>query len=320
MNSIRSLKLPLVLALSLSGVACGASAAMSTPQALADHLSRSFEQADFEALDRSFALRGAPALARAMLHDMALDCSGRLRCAVSVVPLNEEWRERAAQMRAEEGVVAVDEVLGLLKLDGKSRSPQEGMSESLKLEVPYARVDGQYQVAGMRYTEEKLAELRSQTAWQVAEAHLACCVYDFSTREQDPDFLKRASKLPADGGAAGAELLARTEATAQALAARDPDAYAALEPEVGMLLYGPTDWEGNAVPLALRQRKIQTAGLTELVEVTVLGGWQLDDQALLVVEGRNGAGSEIRGVQRMSFREERWRPLSRDFNEIPSEQ
>lgn len=302
------------LLLTLFVSACG-SGSRSTPQGLADALSQALDRGDFAALDDLVAFHGAPAQMKSMLHEMSLDC-GRLRCEVSPIKIDDVWRAESEALKANKGLEFQYEVVGLLELHGTSRDPSPENRESFKARIPYALIDGQYRVVSMRFSPDKLSELQATSAEQAAATTLAKGIYDFEAGELRTDFAERASELPADGGEPGAAWQTLVQARAEAIRNRDPDAYAALD-EVGAVLYGATDWSGRPVAIELRQRKILAASLTDVIDSRVLGGWQLGNTAILVIEGRNGGGSTIRGAQFMRLSAGGWVPHARDLIEIP---
>ena len=80
---------------------------------------------------------------------------------------------------------------------------------------------------------------------------------------------------------------------AAAIKANDADAAAKASGPFGARLYA--DDEGKPLPPAVRQLILRSQTPRAIVDARVLGGYVKDDDALLIIEGTNGAGSTIRG-------------------------
>ena len=86
------------------------------------------------------------------------------------------------------------------------------------------------------------------------------------------------------GSAAGAAFLARTKAMAAALKANDINAMIKAEGGGARYRYADVDIDtGKPISLQQRELRMQSWMNREIVDVKVLGGYQLDDFAILIV-------------------------------------
>jgi hypothetical protein len=85
----------------------------------------------------------------------------------------------------------------------------------------------------------------------------------------------------------------------------------------GKVVLGPTDYAGKPVAIEARKRKLAAQALRWETEAQVLGGWVKDKVAVLVIEGKNGAGNIVRGAQLMEQGAGGWDTSAADFVEIP---
>lgn len=72
------------------------------------------------------------------------------------------------------------------------------------------------------------------------------------------------------------------------------------------------------MPQAVRLRKLRAQAQRFLLEATVQGGWIKGDTAVLVIEGKNGAGSTERGGVLMTRENNTWREGGYLTIEIPA--
>jgi len=102
-------------------------------------------------------------------------------------------------------------------------------------------------------------------------------------------------------------MLVKTSAALYAAAqAGDPDAAAASGNDFAKLMLSATDFSGKPVALEVRKAKLRTQALRFLHDVRIGGGWQHGDEAVLLVDAKNGAGWIERGALFLSKRDGGW--------------
>lgn len=271
-----------------------------TPQLLASDLQTAFERGDMDAVKRRAALDGAPADLQFFLFDQVRECaSAEMVCTATAGPLDEEFKKSLAEWAAE-GVESPYPAEGLILLAAKESG------SSGKLEMPYAKVDGKYRLISQRYTAAKLAALRATTNEQLLQQLLDAGIYDSATGERRTDWKDDATTLPADGGEAGQALTRNAAALHAAVQAKDPDAAANSGDGFAKQVLAANGYDGKPVPLEVRKAKLQTQSLRFLHAVKVQAGWQRGDDALLLIDARNGIGWIERGAVLLSKQEGQW--------------
>ena len=299
------------LLLALGATACQGA---GDPQRLAKALQDALAKGDADAVLASADMRGAPAMAVFMLADLPSDCDDGAVCTVSVKPLDAEWKADNEKQMLEQGAEWGVTPEGLIAISAKDAGEGGGSSE---MSLPYAKVDGQYRIVIGRYTAARLAELKATTPQAAALKTLEGGIYDSAAGERDTTWATTAEVLPADGGEAGAAFLAKVQAMAAAIMAKDPDAAAIAGGDWGAAVLGATDYAGKPVPLELRKRKLRAQGTRMLVDARVLGGWRKGATAVLVIEGTNGVGNIVRGAQLMELADGTWTDAGKDVIEFP---
>lgn len=282
----------------------------SSPERLVATLQEALAKGDVDAVLACASLEGAPAMAVFMLADLPNDCDDGTVCTVANKPLDAEWKAENARTMAEQGAVWSVEPEGLVAISAK----EEG--GSMDLSLPYAKVDGQYRIVIGTLSPEKRAELEATTPRAAAEHTLELGIYDDAAGERDLSWKTTAAALPADGGEAGAAFLAKVAAMAAAIKANDPDAAAATG-EWAARVFGAKDYDGTAIPLEVRKRKLRAQATRQLVEARVLGGWRKGDTVVLVIEGTNGVGNTVRGASLWQLADGKWQDQGQDVIEIP---
>jgi hypothetical protein len=287
--------------------------AASSPQGLAGAMQQALRKGDTDAVLASADLRGAPAMALFMLADLPNDCDEGATCTVTVKPLDAEWKAQDAQQMTEQGAEWGVAPEGLIAIETREPGPT-GSSSSLQL--PYAKVAGEYRIVIAHVTTARRAELEATTAQAATLKTLAGGIYDNTAGERDTTWTTTATPLAADGGEAGAAFLAGVHAMAAAIKANDPDAAAAAGGDWGRLVLGANDYAGKPIPREQRVRKLRSQAMRLIVEAKVLGGYRKGDSVVLVIEGRNGAGNIVRGAQIMDLIDGKWSDAGKDVIEV----
>lgn len=297
----------------LALAACGG----ENPERLAQRVEAALEGNDAEALVANADLAQAPAMLHFMLMDMPGDCGADVVCKVTFKPLDPEWEKERREMLAQQGVEMPAQLAGVLEVTGREAGKPETDKPQMTVSMPVAQVDGKYRIVAGRFTAAKLAELQATTAEAATEKMFAEGIYDQATQSKDTEWKSKATALPADGGDPGKAYLAEVSAVSAAVEANDPDAAAKALGDWGEAVLGATDYRG---PVAMpdRQRKLKAQATRFVLEAKVLGGWQLGDTAVLVVEGRNGVGATVRGPLLMRLENGTWQRAGDDMVEIPA--
>ncbi len=297
-----SLFAPLLLLPVLS--ACGSS---HTPEQLARDVEAALQSGDIDAFVAQVDFAGAPAMMQYMMLGMVDECSGEIRCSITVAATDKEFEAKAAREMAEDGAEMPYPIAGLLELKGEPREgAAEGNGFSMSSRMPFALVGDRYRIASGRYTAARMAELQATTAESAAAATLERGVINPNTGDIDPGWVDRAERLPPGGGEVGAAWLARVRAVAAAAAAGDPDAALEASGEWGHRIFSKTDYFGKEVPMESRKRQLRAEQVRMVVDAEVLGGYRLDDLAVLIIEGRNGVGGIVRGAQFVKLTDSGW--------------
>ncbi len=278
------------------------------PEQLAHKLENALKSADIDAEMALLDARGVSAQAQFFYRDLVNDCLS-MSCVVSVGPLSSEFKERAAKQLQTESLEFVVAPEGVLKVTGESANKQEHMA----MEMPYAKVDGQYKIIANIYTPAKVAELSAKTAQAVADELLANGVGD----PPDKEWKNKAHALAVGGGEAGAMLVARNNAMVAAARANDPQAMVTALGQVGQIIYGDKDYKGTPIPLKNRQLKLRAQSVRFDYDMKVVGGYALDDVYALIYEARDGAGWTVRGCNLGTLKNGQWQAIASNEIAIP---
>ena len=253
------------------------------------------------------------------------DCNEGVACSVTVKPLDDAWRKEdtsGRERQKSEWRVAPE---GTLRVGGKSDAKPgakvgevAGAARSIEVELPYARIGDQYRIVVAALQPAERARLVATSASAAAEATLAQSSRFAGLDISGKEWKAKAKALPTDGGNPGAAYLAYVGEIAAAIKAKDVDALTAATGDVGQFLFGANDFAGKAVSLDKRQRKMRAQSVRMEVEAKVLGGYVLDSNALLIVEGRNGFGNVVRGAKLMELKNGVWVHGGGDLLEIPA--
>jgi hypothetical protein len=306
----------------LSGLLLAAAhrAEADSPDALARRIQEALRTGNADAL-----VANAPGLDRALavqqfaLYDLLNDCGPGIVCAAAARPLDPAWEAQQREVMAPAGVELSARPAGLIEIVGRAAKETDATKISMKASLPYASVGGRLGIVSARLTPARLAELSALTPQAAAQATLAAGVFDSMTGETDPQWVKKAKALPADGGEPGRAFLAGVQASAAAVKARDVAAAAAARGDWGKQVLGPTDFAGRTRTPAEQQNRLRAQALRFVVEARVLGGYELGDLAVLTVEGKNGAGARVLGALKMRRENGAWQEVdSTSLVEVPS--
>lgn len=277
--------------------ACG-----STPESFAAQVQQAFESGDMDRVLAFSAIDDAPADLRFFLLDQVRECGeATTTCTAQAEPLDEKFKQSLGELGAQ-GLESPQMPEGLIVLTTREADGQG----SGQLKMPYAKVGGQYRLISQRYTAAKLTELRATTNQQLLDQMLAAGIYDMTAGERRTDWKDTATALPADGGEPGQMLVKTSAALYAAAQAGDPDAAAASGNDFAKLMLSATDFSGKPVAHEVRKAKLRTQALRFLHDVRIGGGWQRGDEAVLLVDAKNGAGWIERGALFLSKRDGGW--------------
>ena len=237
------------------------------------------------------------------------NCSNGFDCKVSRGAVTDDFNKSMAGDRENDGRELPIAAGGLLSIDTSYKDANSEAKDTFLL--PYAKVDGSYKVIAASYTATQLHELQAKSAQAVAAEQLAAGI------DGDPDWRRKATKLAADGGEPGKQLVAHVAAIAKAFKERDYARLITLGGVRAKYLYAEKDSTGAIVPAKKRQLLLQGQQVQELVEVNVLGGYQQGDTAVVIIEGHNGAGWIVLGLYQMQTIDGKWLPQQPLISEIP---
>lgn len=277
-------------------------ACSGTPESLATQLQTALEKGDMDAVMALARIDDTPAQLRFFLLDQVRECGmASTVCTASAQPLDEEFKQSLGGL-AEQGLESSAQPEGIILVQAK----ESDGSGSGKLQMPFAKVDGKYRLVAQRYTAAKLAALRATTNAQLLDQMLAAGIYDDASGERRTDWKDSATALPADGGEPGQALAKSAAALHAAVLAKDPDAAANSGNSFAKLIFADKDFEGKPVPLEVRKAKLHTQGLRFLHDVKVGGGWLRGNEAILLVDAKDGIGWIERGAVFLTKDGEGW--------------
>lgn len=279
----------------------GPAGAASSPEALARALQQAMQAGDMTAAAALADLERAPTDLRFFYFDQVRECATESTCTTSIAPLDAEYRARLREQAQEVGA-EVPDVAGLVVVSVKSADG----TGSGSMKMPYAKVGKGYRIASLRLGEAEIAARRAKDGETLLQELLAKGIHDSATGERRTDWATAATRLPADGGAAGKAFVQQIRAMAAAVDAKDPDAAARAGGRWAAMVFGGQGYDGKEVPLAQRQDKLQVQSLRMLRDVKVLGGYQLGSDAALAFEARDGIGWTERGAIVLSREGEDW--------------
>ncbi len=306
-------------------ISWSANAAADSTQQFVSDIERAIKARDDKALLARADLSHASAMNAWFLIKLIGDCDEGVACSVTVKPPDDAWRKEDSSIRERQKTEWRVAPEGTLRIAGKSDAKPgakvgevAGAARSIEVELPYARIGDQFRIVVAAFRPAERARLLATSATAAADATL-----EQSSRFAGQDISGKAWKakakaLPSDGGIPGAAYLAYVGKIAAAVNAKDVDALTAATGDVGQFLFGAKDFAGQAVPLDKRQLKMRAQSVRMVVEAKVLGGYVLDSDALLIVEGRNGLGNVVRGAVMMDLKNGIWVQSGSNLLEIPA--
>ncbi len=292
-------RLSQIALLSVLLIASGGQAA-STPDGLIKALQVALDKGDFEAALKLADIADAPAELHFFFLDTVRECASEATCTASTAAADDALRQRL-KAQAEQLHAQAPAIEGVVKVDVKSRDG----SGSGTMEMPYANVGGEYKLTSIHFTDAEFAALRSKSDQALLDELFAQGIRD-AEGESRTDWATAATKLPADGGEAGKAFVAQTTAMSAAVDARDPDAAMHSGGQMATIVFRDKDFEDKPIPLVDRKQKLHVQSLRMLRDVKVNGGYQLGDDAVLMVEARNGIGWIVRGPIVLSRDGDNW--------------
>ncbi len=284
---------------SLSLCSCGGAA--SSPESLAKELQKAMNHGDFAVALALADIGDAPAELRFAYLDQVLECSSGSKCVATIAPMDAAFRQSLADQAKEIGADPLD-AEGRIVLTSKAADG----TGSGSMQMPFAKIGGSYKIASLHVSSAELAKQRERTGEDLLKEMFAGGIYDSASGTRRTDWESAATKLPADGGTAGAALVRQTQVMAAAVAAKDPDAAMHAGGRWAMLVFADKDYDGKPIARELRQRKLYVQSLRMLRDVKVRGGYQLGDDAALIIEARNGVGWIERGAVLLSRDGDNW--------------
>jgi hypothetical protein len=263
----------------------------SNPEALAKKLAAAIKAGDMDAALALYDTHHGLSADRGNYMREVLGCFEEFSCTISPGPLDEDFKKELAKDDSERELDFDPAPEGQMNIVKKPRNAQ---SQERKVWRPYAKVDGTYKITDGLVTKAWRAQHQGMTAQSITDEMLAEGAF-LPTGRRDPAWKGKASVLPPGGGEVGAALIARVKAMTAALKANDVNAMIAARGIIGKYEYPEKDSDDRPVSLRRRQLLMRANMMDELVDVTVLGGYQLDNLAVLVIEGHQGDGWVVLG-------------------------
>lgn len=282
---------PLILATTLFATLTMAACAQASlpPEALAKSLQSALDKGDFEAARQLAEIDSAPAQLHFLYFDTVSKCASEATCTVTTAVADDGFRQEL-KAQAEQLHAQAPAVEGMVKIAVKSKDGK-GSSD---MEIPYAKVGGNYKLTSIHFSPAEFAALRARSDDALVEELFAQGIRDDSG-EMRTDWATAATRLPADGGDPGKAFVAQTKAMSAAVDAGDPDAAMLSGGQIAKTVFRDKDSDGKPIPLADRKRKLHVQSLRMLGDVKIKGGYQLGYYAVLLIESRNGIGWVERG-------------------------
>lgn len=304
----------LALLLPLAAGWSASSQAAATPKALANAFQGALDTGDFEAARKLADIDHAPAELHFFFFDTVRECSVDSSCKVALAAVDTELRQQLAE-QAKSLNAETPAVEGVVAVDVKSRDG----SGSGTMKMPYAKVGSDYKLVSIHFSPAQFGVLKAKTNDSLAAEFFAQGIIPSGKTESRTDWASAATLLPADGGEPGKAFLAQTRAMAAAVDAKDPDAAMKSGGQLAEIIFRDKDFEGKPIPLADRKSKLHVQSLRMLRDVKVISGYQLDNDAVLIIEARNGIGWIVRGPVMLMKESGSWDRAGSNFVSYPAD-
>ncbi len=291
-----------LLVTSALAIALSNAQAASTPAQFAKQVEATLKKGSVEELLKLGEFQRVHPQALFFLIDLVPECSMLSTCTVSAAAYDKAAAAQDKTSQAEQGFTFAKPPQGVLKISMKSL---DGSSSGTS-EMPFALVGSELKILAGEYTAEKLAQLRAKSQETLLAEFFASGIYDSATNERRTDWQKIATKLPADGGPAGAWLSQSVTKTYQAAIKGDIAGVIKAGGRREAIIYAEKDFDGKAIPKALILLKIRAQTVRNLMQVKVLGGYQYGDDVVLMIEGKTPNGWLVRGPTLLSRDGESW--------------
>ena len=276
--------------------------AASTPAQFAKQVEATLKKGSVEELLKLGEFQRVHPQALFFLVDLVPECSMLATCTVTAAAYDKTAAAQDQASQAEQGYTFAKPPQGLLKISMKSNDG----SSSGDSTIPFALVGSELKLLAGEYTAAKLAQLRAKTQETLLDEFFASGIYDRTTNERRTDWKKIAKKLPADGGAAGQWLTQSVAQSYQAASKGDIAGVIAAGGRREAIIYAEKDYDGKVVPKALLLLKIRAQTVRNLMQVTVLGGYQYGDDVVLMIDGKTPNGWLVRGPILLSAEGKSW--------------
>ena len=305
---------PLLAVLLPLAAGCSASSqAASTPKALASAFQSALDKGDFAAARKLADIDDAPAELHFFFLDTVRECSVESTCKVSTAAADDELRQQLAE-QAKSLNAEAPKVEGIIAVDVKARDG----SSSGSMKMPYAKVGSDFKLVSIHFSPAEFAALKAKTDESLVAEFFAQGIIPSGKTSPRADWATAAKPLPADGGEPGKAFVAQTRAMATAVDAKDPDAAMKSGGQLAEIIFRDKDFEGKPIPLADRKSKLYVQSLRMLRDVKVSGGYQLDNDAVLIIEARNGIGWVVRGPVMLMKESGSWDRAGSNFVSYPA--
>ena len=296
----------------LGAAACGQAA--STPEGLAKSLQSALDKGDFEDARKLADIDDAPAELHLYFLDTVRECSSESACTVATAAADAELRQQLGEQAKSLNAEAPD-VEGMITVAIKSKDG----SGSGTMKMPYAKVGGDYKLVSIHYSPAEFAALRAKSNEALVQELFAQGIRASGNAEPRTDWATAATRLPADGGEAGKAFVAQTRAMSAAVDARDPDAAMRSGGQMAAIIFRDKDFAGKPIAPAERRKKLHVQSLRMLRDVKITGGYALGDDAVLIIEARDGIGWIVRGPVLVSSNGGVWDLAGKNTVSYPAE-
>ena len=274
-------------AATLAALVVPACAAADSPTALAQRMQKAVAAKDVDAFAAEFDQLGAlTGMEQFAALNLVRECQ-EMTCTLTAGPLTPEATE---ELKKDPELEPTAQPEGVIVLAAKSADGTGQMSGNLALRE--GRFGLQDRGRAAQGGPPREAEGHDGTGGDRREAR------EGHRRTIPPGRARRRRCRPTAASPARSSS-PRSRRSAHAVKAKDVDAAAKAGGGWNEMVFGATE-DGKPVPLATRQLALRVQSPRIIVDARVLGGYVNGDQAVLVIEGTNGAGNTIKGPLVMS--------------------